>query len=70
MRWHIKGWHVFRHSLISNLASRGISERVIMEIAGHLNWETARRYTHLVPSTMREAMRLLFGGRALVAEPE
>ena len=70
-KWRvIKGWHVFRHSLISNLASRGIQEGVIMEIAGHLNRETTRRYTHLVPSTLRNAIHVLFRNWALVAEPE
>jgi integrase len=65
----IKGWHVFRHSFISNLACRGVSEQVIMALAGHLNRETTRRYTHLVPSTVQDAMRLLFGEGALVEEP-
>jgi integrase len=66
-KWKVvKGWHVFRHSFISNLAQRGVSERVIMALAGHLNRETTRRYTHLLPSTVQEAMRLLFGEGALV----
>jgi integrase len=68
-KWQVvRGWHVFRHSLISNLASRGVSERVIMAVAGHLNRETTRRYTHLVPSTVHDAIRLLFGDRPVVAE--
>jgi integrase len=65
----IKGWHLFRHSFISNLASRGVSEQVIMALAGHLNRETTRRYTHLVPSTVQDAMRLLFGEGAVVQQP-
>jgi site-specific recombinase XerD len=60
----IRGWHVFRHSLISNLAGRGVSERIIMAIAGHLNRETTQRYTHLVPSTVQDAMQLVFGKQA------
>ena len=68
-KWKVlKGWHVFRHSFISNLACRGVSERVIMALAGHLNRETTRRYTHLVPSTVQEAMCLLFGEGALIEE--
>jgi integrase len=69
-KWKVvKGWHIFRHSFISNLACRGASERVIMALAGHLNRETTRRYTHLVPSTVQDAMRLLFGQGSLVAQP-
>ena len=66
----IKGWHVFRHSFISNLACKGISEQVIMALAGHLNRETTRRYTHLVPSTVQDAMGVLFGTRPLVAKAD
>jgi integrase len=57
----IRGWHTFRHSFISNLASKGISERIIMELAGHLNPETTRRYAHLIPSTMSDAIQVVFG---------
>ncbi len=58
-KWKVvRGWHVFRHSLISNLACKGVGERVIMAVAGHLNRETTRRYTHLVPSTVHDAIRL------------
>jgi integrase len=70
-RWAvIKGWHVLRHSFISNLASQGVSERVIMALAGHLNRETTRRYAHLLPSTVNDGMRLVFGkGPLSVADP-
>ena len=57
----IRGWHTFRHSFISNLASKGISERIMMELAGHLNPDTTRRYAHLIPSTMSDAVRSVFG---------
>lgn len=65
----LRGYHVFRHSLISNLACRGVSEKVIMGIVGHLNAETTRRYLHLYPSTVQSAMELLFGDGAVVAKP-
>jgi integrase len=55
----LRGYHVFRHSLISNLASRGVTEQVIMGIVGHLNAETTRRYLHLYPSSVRLARREL-----------
>ncbi|HEV3236869.1 MAG TPA: tyrosine-type recombinase/integrase [Gemmataceae bacterium] len=61
-KWNvIKGFHTLRHSFISNLASKGISERVIMSLAGHLNRETSARYSHLFPSTVEDAMSLVFG---------
>lgn len=64
-KWKVvRGWHVLRHSLVSNLAQHGVSERVIMEIVGHLNRETTRRYLHLRPATLDSAMELLFGKAA------
>ena len=61
-KWKIiRGWHTLRHSFISNLASRGVSERIIMELAGHLNPETTRRYARLFPSTMTDTINLVFG---------
>lgn len=61
-KWQvIRGWHVFRHSFISNLASKGVDQRIIMGLVGHLNAETTRRYQHLFPSTVQDAMRLVFG---------
>lgn len=69
-KWKVvRGWHVFRHSLISNLAGLGVGERVIMAVAGHLNRETTRRYTHLMPSTVHDAIRVLFGEGTVIAEP-
>jgi len=69
-KWRvIRGWHTLRHSFVSNLASRGVSEAIIMKLAGHLNRETTRRYAHLIPSTVHDAIRLVFGGGTVVAEP-
>lgn len=65
----LRGYHVFRHSLISNLACQGVLEKVIMGIVGHLNAETTRRYLHLYPSTVQSAMDMLFGKGAVVAKP-
>ena len=71
-KWKVmRGFHCLRHSFISNLASRGVSERIIMGLAGHLNGETTRRYAHLIPSSVEDAIRLVFGNgqRAVVADP-
>ena len=78
-KWKVlRGYHVLRHSLISLLASRGVADRVIMAIVGHLNAETTKRYTHLYPRTIQAAMDLVFGeeersasmGDPLVKSPE
>lgn len=57
----IRGWHVFRHSFISNCASKGIDQRMIDAWSGHQTEEMRRRYTHLFPDSQQEAMRRLFG---------
>lgn len=71
-KWEVlKGWHVLRHSFISNMASHGVDQRVIMEIVGHLNEATTKRYTHLLPRTVESAMQLVFQGqRPLVTDPK
>jgi integrase len=64
-KWQaIRGWHCLRHSFVSNLACRGIDQRVIMGLVGHLNSETTRRYSHLFPSSKHDAIRLVFGDSA------
>lgn len=70
----IRGWHVFRHSFISNCASKGIDRRMIDAWSGHQTEEMRRRYTHLFPDSQQEAMKRLFGGsfegqQALLANP-
>jgi integrase len=62
-KWRVlRGWHVFRHSFVSNLACKGVDQRTIMALVGHLNPETTRRYQHLFPSTAHDAIGLVFGG--------
>lgn len=70
-KWKVlRGFHIFRHSVISLLASRGVADRVIMAIVGHLNPETTKRYTHLYPRTVQAAMDLVFAGPgAVLATP-
>jgi integrase len=70
----IRGWHVFRHSFISNCASKGIDQRMIDTWSGHQTEEMRRRYTHLFPDSQQDAMRILFSGsvqgqEALIANP-
>jgi integrase len=57
----IRGWHVFRHSFISNCATRGIDQRIIDTWVGHQTDAMRRRYTHLLPNVQQAAMTTVFG---------
>jgi integrase len=62
-RWAVvRGWHCFRHSFISLCASQGTDQRLIDEWVGHQTEEQRKRYRHLLPSTQRAAIQLVFGG--------
>ena len=61
-RWkRIKGWHVFRHSFISNCASLGVDQRMIDAWVGHQTDAMRRRYRHLFPNKQQDAMLRVFG---------
>lgn len=61
-RWAVmRGYHVLRHSFISAMASGGEDQRVIDEMVGHQSEEQRRRYRHLYPRVMREAINRVFG---------
>jgi integrase len=60
-KWDVlRGWHVLRHSFISNCACKGIDQRMIDAWVGHTTAEMAARYRHLFPEPQREAMKLVF----------
>lgn len=64
-RWEkIRGWHVFRHSFCSILASNGVDQRVIDAFVGHQTEEMRRRYRHLFPATLRSAILTLLPGES------
>jgi integrase len=52
----LKGWHVFRHSFISALASKGVDQRIIDDLVGHSTKEQRRRYRHLFPDVKQQAL--------------
>lgn len=59
-RWaKLRGFHVFRHSFASNLASLGVDQRIIDDFLGHTTEEMRRRYRHLIPATKKSAIALL-----------
>ena len=60
-KWEVmKGWHVLRHSFISNCAAKGVDQRLIDDWVGHTTEEMRKRYRHLIPSVEREVIRSVF----------
>jgi integrase len=60
-KWAVlHGWHTFRHSLASNMASASTDQRIINEILGHHTEEMERRYRHLLPQKQEHALHALF----------
>lgn len=60
----LRGWHVLRHSFISNCALKGIDQRIIDSFVGHTTEEMRKRYTHLFPSAKKAAIEAVFGAGA------
>jgi integrase len=60
-KWKVlRGLHVFRHSFISALASKGVDQRIIDDLAGHSTEEQRRRYGHLFPDIKEQAVLKVF----------
>ncbi|WP_254509511.1 tyrosine-type recombinase/integrase [Anatilimnocola floriformis] len=57
--WFKIGFHSYRHSFASNLASLGVDQRIIDEFMGHTTEEMRKRYRHLFPSRKAEAIRAI-----------
>jgi integrase len=61
-KWNkLRGWHVLRHSFISNCALKGIDQRIIDSFVGHTTEDMRKRYTHLFPSAKKAAIEAVFG---------
>jgi len=61
-KWQVlRGWHVLRHSFISNCAAGGVDQRLIDTWTGHTTEEMRKRYRHLIPSVEQAAIRTVFG---------
>jgi integrase len=54
--WFKVGFHTYRHSFASNLAARGVDQRIIDEWMGHQTEAMRKRYRHLFPKERRSAM--------------
>lgn len=60
-RWSVlRGFHVFRHSFASALASAGTDERIIDLFLGHRTDAMRRRYRHLFPHVRKQAIASVF----------
>jgi integrase len=60
-KWEVvRGFHVLRHSFISCLASAAIDQRVIDDIVGHQTDEQRKRYRHLYPNVLQDAIGRAF----------
>ena len=55
-RWFKVGFHTYRHSFASNLAARGVDQRIIDEWMGHQTEAMRKRYRHLFPKDRRSAI--------------
>jgi site-specific recombinase XerD len=53
--------HILRHTFCSHLAMKGVTPRVIQELAGHTTLAMTMRYMHLAPGFTDAAIRLLDG---------
>jgi integrase len=61
-KWeNIKGLHCLRHSFCSNLAMRGVDQRIIDDLVGHQTPEQQKRYRHLAPHTKAQTLKAVFG---------
>lgn len=60
-KWEkVRGFHVLRHSFASNLASKGVDQRIIDLWMGHQTEAMRLRYRHLLPSSRASAIERLF----------
>ncbi|HQZ67334.1 MAG TPA: tyrosine-type recombinase/integrase [Planctomycetaceae bacterium] len=55
----IRGFHVFRHSYASNLATKQVDQRIIDKHMGHQTEEMRQRYQHLSPDSCKRAVESL-----------
>lgn len=53
------GFHTFRHSFASNLAAKGVDQRIIDQWMGHQTEEMRKRYRHIFPNKLADAILAL-----------
>lgn len=52
-------WHMLRHTFASQLVAAGVPISAVQEMLGHSTLEMTRRYAHLAPSTLQQAVDIL-----------
>jgi integrase len=57
----VRGFHTFRHSVASILASKGVDQRYIDKIIGHQTEAMRKRYQYLFPKGVAQAINSLLG---------
>lgn len=57
------GWHTFRHTFASWLAASGVPIPVVQALLGHSTIVMTMRYTHVVPTALRQAISTLTNHR-------
>jgi integrase len=63
-------WHTLRHTFASRLAMAGVTEATIASLLRHSGTALVRRYAHLSPSYLQEAVeKVSMFGKAKVEEP-
>jgi integrase len=55
----VRGFHTLRHSVASILASNGVDQRYIDKIIGHHTEAMRKRYQHLFPKGVKQAIGVL-----------
>ena len=58
-------WHDNRHTLITELAESGAGDETIMEIAGHVDRQMLRHYSHIRIEAKRTALEATLKGRRI-----
>jgi integrase len=62
---NVKGrWHDNRHTLITELAESGAGDETIMEIAGHVDRQMLRHYSHIRMKAKRAALDAALASRS------
>ena len=56
-------WHDNRHTLITEMAENGAGDETIMSIAGHVDRQMLRHYSHIRMKAKREAVESVIASR-------
>ncbi len=56
-------WHDNRHTLITEMAESGAGDETIMSIAGHVDRQMLRRYSHIRTEAKRDALQTALNNR-------